>query len=411
MKVASKMKGEEVLALCLIAYLAGIMIWDYTLIYRVCLLAMFGLTFLVYRRDFFKIRTYSAISLLLFLYFAITTLTGFTASGTISRRTLITLLMNLCAVIAIEKILKNNQLIERMMRAWVFISLAGCIYIVIMGRGDLLSGSLGSGVSKPLTGGFYSHNDIALTAAFAVVFLSYFRVNGVKIRCNMALQLFFVCFIVLTGARKSLLLAVAGIVVYPLIFAASNKKNLIRLLVRLILVAAALGILMFLLIRIPFLYEMVGKRFEGYFQGLAGGEFTESSAISRSILKETALGLVRQKPIFGWGLDTFRTFPGSFGTWSHVNYLEIWVSGGIFAVAIYYAFYAYAIYHLFRMKSHRMRGLFLLIMLFMLVIDALSVTYTNRLMGVVYGMADSFIGNRQKEFAALVPETDKEVSI
>lgn len=153
----------------------------------------------------------------------------------------------------------------------------------------------------------------------------------------------------------------------------------------------------YLILTNPFLYKLIGYRFAGYFSGMFSGKYTESSAFTREIMKKTAVKLIRQKPWFGWGLNTFRTFKGSFGTWSHINYYELWVSGGIVAVLIYYSFYLYVIQSLLKIKEQKMRNMFLVIMLFMFVMDYLSVTYVSRFMGMIYVMVDSYIINQKRE--------------
>lgn len=384
----------NILPFLLTMYVCAIFIWDYTVIYQ-SLLVIMVLATVTCRITHMQLRPYFIISALLCIYFSINIVIGSSVNTTVSARCLITLFINLAATFAIENILTNNAYIEKLMKAWIYISLITSIYILIADRDGLLSGALGAEVSKPFTGGKYSHNDIALIAAFSIVFLNYFKINKINIRCNAFLQVFFLVFIVLTGARKSLLLAAIGIIIYPLIIAGKNK-NIYKRVAGTILAVLLLSAGLYMMLNNHFLYDIIGHRFEGFFSGFFGGDYTESSALSRSIMKDAAIGLIREKPIMGWGLDTFRTFSGSFGTWCHVNYLELWVSGGIIAVLVYYSFYVYAICSILKLRNSGMKGLFLVIMLFMLVMDCLSVTYTSRLMGIVYCMVDALICNEKK---------------
>ena len=396
MKQNKLLIGKNELIFFLLIYLAGILVWDYTYIYQAALVIMLIITACVYKGKKIQIRPYIIVSLILFMYFLIYTVLGFSCNSQVSVEYLISLSINIVAAMVCEQIIIDNIKIEIIMRFWIKISLAISIYICIMGRSKLFSGELGEAVQKPLTGGGYSHNDIALVAAFAIVFLNYFRVNKIKIRFNYLSQLFLVLFIILTGARKSLLLAIAGMIVYPLMFSGDRKKVVVKtgkILIAIVLILVAF----YALLTNKFLYDLIGYRFAGYFSGVTGGTFTESSAITRSVMKETAIALIKQKPIFGWGLNTFRTFKGSFGTWSHVNYYELWVSGGIIAVIIYYSFYLYAIIKLIKIKESKMRGMFLVIMLFMFVMDYLSITYVSRFMGIIYVMVDSYIANQRME--------------
>ena len=64
---------------------------------------------------------------------------------------------------------------------------------------------------------------------------------------------------------------------------------------------------------------------------------------------------------------------------------------------IYYSFYLYVIQSLLKIKEQKMRNMFLVIMLFMFVMDYLSVTYVSRFMGMIYVMVDSYIINQKRE--------------
>ena len=133
---------------------------------------------------------------------------------------------------------------------------------------------------------------------------------------------------------------------------------------------------------VPFLYKVIGFRFSGFFNGLFGGEFEESSAISRNIMLETALKLVQNNPLFGYGLNTFQTFQGSFGTWSHNNYLEILVSGGILPLLIYYSFFFITFIRARKHKKIILCRLIMVLVLLFIFFDFLSITYISRFVGL-----------------------------
>ena len=106
---------------------------------------------------------------------------------------------------------------------------------------------------------------------------------------------------------------------------------------------------------------------------------------------QTAINLIKQRPLLGHGLNTFRSFPGSFGTWSHNNYLELWVSGGLLPVVIYYINYIYSLVKLKSKTSTPMGGLFFSLMLYFFIHDAVSVTYVSRYAGIVLGFIAAYL--------------------
>ena len=376
----------------LILYLIGILVWDYTWIYQTALVLLLC-AFLVINKGkvALKNRPFLLTNFVLLVYFAIHTLLGFSTNNSLSNSYLITLTINVIASVLCENIICDENSIERIMKAWIVVSILISLYIIIMDRSNILSGHLGSHVSKPITGSLYSHNDIALIAAFAIAFIGYFINKRKMARSAIIVQVFLMVFIILTGARKSLLIAMAGFIVYPLIF---NGKKGLKKWIGVIIACIGVIAIFYVVLNNELLYRLIGYRFAGYFSGLSGGTFTESSAITRSVMRETAWSAIREKPFLGWGLNTFRTLPGSYGTWSHVNYLELWVSGGIMAVIIYYSFYLYAVISLAK-KGYRenpnLNGLFLMLMFCMVIMDYLSVTYVSRMMGFIYCMVDVYI--------------------
>ena len=67
------------------------------------------------------------------------------------------------------------------------------------------------------------------------------------------------------------------------------------------------------------------------------GEGVGGSTSERLSLIQAAWSWFAQRPLTGWGLGCFRFLEGSLGMYSHNNYMELLVSGGIPMALIYYA--------------------------------------------------------------------------
>lgn len=67
------------------------------------------------------------------------------------------------------------------------------------------------------------------------------------------------------------------------------------------------------------------------------GKGTGGSLLERSSLAMNAIRWFLQRPLTGWGLGCYRFLDGSLGVYSHNNYTELLVSGGIPMALIYYA--------------------------------------------------------------------------
>ena len=392
---------ERAMMLFLYMYIIGFFIWDFTIVYQVALLLMVAFAFIFYQTKFIPNSTYIICNAILILYFLIHTAMGLSSNNELSYDYLVTMFINWLGSCAIISILNSRDRIKKCMKACIYAALAACVYVTIADFRNLFSGELGINTTKPFFDEVYSHNEVAALAGLAILFLSYFKSENITIKCNTLLRIFFTIFVVLTGARKSFIFVVFGLLIYPFIFSKRNS-GAGKKLARLMLVLSLLLILLFLVMENDFLYSIIGYRFEGYLSGIFGDGFKESSAISRSVMRKTALSLISSDPILGHGLNTFRTHQGSFGTWSHDNYLELWVSGGIIAVIIYYFPFIKTIITLIKNKTDRMSSLFLCLMFFIIVYDYMSVSFISRFMILMLSMVAAYILILKKERKAAI---------
>ena len=51
---------------------------------------------------------------------------------------------------------------------------------------------------------------------------------------------------------------------------------------------------------------------------------------------DKAMELFKEKPIFGYGLDSFRTIEGSYGLYAHNNFAELLCCTGIIGFVLFY---------------------------------------------------------------------------
>ncbi len=371
-------------------YIIGIFIWDYTSIYQLALIIMVLLSFLIYLHHPKSLaHVYLICYSLLFIYFLLHTFAGLSVDPTLSINYLITMGLNLLAACAIILILNSKNKIISTMKVMIYVSLIACLYVTIIDRHNIFSGELGGLVSKPFFVGIYSHNDIAFLASLSVLFLAYFRVDNIRFKYNLLLSGYFSIFVLLTGARKSFLLVLIGLFVYPILFG-NNSKKIDRKLIEIILICILIFATFYIILHNDFLYSVIGNRFEGFFNGVIDGDYSESSAVSRSVMKDTAISLIKIHPFKGYGLNTFRTFPGSYGTWSHNNYLELAVSGGLIPTLIYYSFHIFAIRKLAR-RNNKLDRMMLTLMLYLFIFDYLSVSYISRISMLLLCMVNAHI--------------------
>lgn len=225
--------------------------------------------------------------------------------------------------------------------------------------------------------------------AFSVMALVYFSLKEQWKMRNVILIIYFIVYVTLSASRNALIFIIFGVVIYPLLFN-GNRDDFGKRFLKVVLVTAAVCGTVVAVIKIPYLYNLIGYRVQAVLEGFSRGDFSESSASSRNMMLETGMNLIKENWFFGYGLNTFRSFSGSFGTWSHVQYVESMVSGGVIALICYFFFNIKAIIILRRYFT-KLGGFALCLMIYMLICNMFNVCYMDRFMCLIYGVADAYI--------------------
>lgn len=149
------------------------------------------------------------------------------------------------------------------------------------------------------------------------------------------------CF--LSGSRKSTVMGLVGIL-FIILFSFGRPHRFFHFFIALI--SAAL--IIWASLKIDFLYEIIGKRFESMLNYYInpGQTKTDSSLLYRAYFINFAKQLFREKPIFGQGFNNFSTIlytesDTNIMYYAHNNYWEILSDLGLVGFIIYYWFYAF----------------------------------------------------------------------
>ncbi len=173
-----------------------------------------------------------------------------------------------------------------------------------------------------------------------------------------------------------------------------------------LLAIVVLGVLyfQFVLVNIQFLDHIFFQRIRYIFEALAGGNVT-SSVTERSSLFSIGANAFLERPFAGWGAGCFRFLPGAPETYSHNNYIELLVSGGIPMLALYYIPQIGAVARAFRVKRpSRVLMLALSMALTQIVMDFGMVAYDDRtaLLALILLLATTRLAkNRPNDGSAL----------
>ena len=144
----------------------------------------------------------------------------------------------------------------------------------------------------------------------------------------------FLAVTVLSASRKGILMLVIGYALF-LIFQARGKKMVRNLVIIAVLaVVASIAVM-----KIDFLYDLVGSRMEAMVNSFLGKD-GDYSMNERAFFTDYALGMMGDHPIFGGGTNCFvtemRRIEYKNIAYCHNNYLELLVTLGVVGLVLYY---------------------------------------------------------------------------
>lgn len=179
---------------------------------------------------------------------------------------------------------------------------------------------------------------------------------------------------ILAGTRKAILALVVGIVVY---FCAKYPKRLLR---NTILFTLIFVLIYIALMRIPYLYNTIGYRFVtalDFFHGESG----DSSIYMRSYYIQKGINEFKKSPVIGWGINCFKTLPGTMETYSHNNYVELLFSVGLIGTIEFYCIHFISLFNVIKKRNMIEQADFCLclaVLFIVLFVDYSMVSYYER---------------------------------
>lgn len=198
--------------------------------------------------------------------------------------------------------------------------------------------------------------------------------------------------ILLSGSRTALLIPIIG---WGILFCCRNPR---RIPIYILLGACSLGILVFLLLNVDFFYSLIGYRVAPLLQYLQGASYEEASLSTRNSYILLAWEYSKHNPIWGYGLDCFRTLRHAYGTYSHSNYMEILFSTGWVGLIIYYCVpFATLLRTGAAFKQNKsVMALLLSTLIPFLAVDIMTITYFSRDALVIVYAAVTYLGKLTK---------------
>ena len=191
-----------------------------------------------------------------------------------------------------------------------------------------------------LLGLLWNANDVGMKLCIGFALALYFGLERKHVLEKVVLFVLAGAFAVvsfLSGSRTAfLLLVLIGVGVFFL----TAKNKIFALGIIGVFVAGAYLLVM----RVEPIYEVLGKRLESLIINLFGGETSEGSFDTRAEMIKLGWNAFLERPIFGYGMSNFSVLYEQVtgaSTYSHNNFIEILVSGGLVGFVIYYSIYVY----------------------------------------------------------------------
>ncbi|MCX7883740.1 MAG: O-antigen ligase family protein [Caloramator sp.] len=272
-------------------------------------------------------------------------------------------------------VLRNNLFIT--ITQFINITMLITIIIVFLSIPTLFKQRLGNSIN-------INSNGIAIyaTIAFLMVLFNYLKLNNRK---DLIKLIWLGIVILLTGSRKGLFMIVIGYLMFLyLLFPKKKFKNTVSIILMIV-------ICYMLIMYVPILYNIIGNRVEAVFNMFSSNEIDEGSLISRVNYINLGWSYIKNNPWCGYGLNCFMLIPGSYGVYSHNNFIEILFSSGVIGFVIYYINYIIIIIKSFNLKAQGKSyvKLFLTITLLLFLSEYGMVTYFERsyIIFLIYNIA------------------------
>ena len=255
-----------------------------------------------------------------------------------------TLFLIFAVNILLSFIIENKEDVKNILRANFLALVLYLVYIILkvditqLGEDRLGVGMLGS---------LWNANDVGLKLCVGFALALYFglekKETALRI-CFWVIGLLFAGISLYTGSRKVVLMLIGVMALFVFLF--SRHK-----ITALIVVVVSIVVMYFAIMKIEPLYNVLGERIEDMLEGIFGEGTTEGSFNARAEMIKLGWNAFLERPIFGYGLNNFRTlYEQATGkaTYSHNNFIEILVSGGLVGFILYYFIYGYVFVKLFK---------------------------------------------------------------
>lgn len=245
-----------------------------------------------------------------------------------------------------------------------------------------------------------NQNVVGISCAFTVALAVYMMVTEKRKKrlLYIASVVLSVPTVMFTGSRKSLLIIIGGVLVF--VFSYSKDKKLLTKLFLTVVIVVGIYLLIFYVPAFEMIKNRILSTFD-VFNGVKNAE-TMKSDTNRMMYMKKGFGEFLKSPLWGGGFCYSYYF---FGKYSHNNYIELLMNGGLFTFIAYYSMYfaafKKALYWIKGNKNRKHFAFIFMILAALLVMDFGVVSYYKRytliLLAMCFCNADSLKINTNEQ--------------
>lgn len=273
--------------------------------------------------------------------------------------------------------INSYETLTKVLKILIFVEFFNLLYVFskvnILTIGNLRIGDKSIIINSDAT---WNSNSISAVAVACTIYaLCLLRNNRFKHRSLMVIVVILYSVVVLLcGSRMGLLLLV-GIPLAWLAISSNHRNFFFRLMGGII----AAIIVYYIVMYVPAVYQVLGRRIETLIRNIMGQNVTDGSIIDRQNLISHGLDWFKERPFFGFGMYTFKErllWQYGYSRYAHNSYIEVLVGTGIVGIIVYYWHYIYLIVKSWRIKYNHWQ-IVLSAMLVIMVAEFATVSFKN----------------------------------
>lgn len=291
--------------------------------------------------------------------------------------------------VAISTMIKNEEEIKKIIIC--FSSSGFILFVVLLVTNQL---NVDERLGNSLFGNANIFAGVVMLSLMCSIWLALYS-NGVMKYCFIIFAATQVYMLFLSGGRKYIL--IPALFLYLLFLLKKNDQGKSKIIQYTVLFSVVVGISYWLMFNIPQLYSTVGYRMEGFFELFSKEAENKIHAdVVRQSMIQYGIDFFTNRPILGYGIDNYKIlFDEAFGryVYSHNNYIEILVNYGLFGFVVYYSFYLYLIYKLWRDKCRdtKLRDFFLAFMVCLLPLEMGIISYNQYFIQIFISLVSGYL--------------------